>query len=271
MSGRASTRASCFLASVQVSGWVQSRRRGVDRREIGTRPERQQLSNRKSGHSRSGSGRLSASIERYYATSEYGHGILDSVDTRNAIGSAAEPGSTAPIACHTMRVPNADRPVDEDEIGRMVDHVPANTNNTVLRCAGIERSFGGLKALKGVTLDVHRGEIFGLASEWKRQDTMVNVVTSFYPPNAGSVTLFGEDITRLATARCRTSRRCSYLSEPGPVSGNERSRQHHAWPSRHMRRALWRACSIGSGLCERNCKPEDCRRNHRILATPGHS
>jgi hypothetical protein len=33
----------------------------------------------------------------------------------------------------------------------MVDHVPANTNDTVLRCAGIERSFGGLKALKGAT------------------------------------------------------------------------------------------------------------------------
>jgi hypothetical protein len=29
----------------------------------------------------------------------------------------------------------------------MVDRFPANTNDTVLRCAGIERSFGGLKAL----------------------------------------------------------------------------------------------------------------------------
>ena len=39
----------------------------------------------------------------------------------------------------------------------MVHHAPADTNSTVLRCAGIERSFGGLKALKGVNLDVHRG------------------------------------------------------------------------------------------------------------------
>jgi branched-chain amino acid transport system ATP-binding protein len=81
----------------------------------------------------------------------------------------------------------------------MVDHVPANRNDTVLRCAGIERSFGGLKALKGVSLDVHRGEIFGLVGpNGSGKTTMVNVVTGFYPPNAGSITLFGEDITRLA-------------------------------------------------------------------------
>ena len=81
----------------------------------------------------------------------------------------------------------------------MVDHASANTKDTVLRCAGIERSFGGLKALKGVSLDVHRGEIFGLVGpNGSGKTTMINVVTGFYPPNAGSVTLFGEDITRLA-------------------------------------------------------------------------
>src|SRR5258708_39686330 len=81
----------------------------------------------------------------------------------------------------------------------MVDHAPANTNDTVLRCAGIERSFGGLKALKGVSLDVRRGEIFGLVGpNGSGKTTMINVVTGFYPPNAGTVTLFDKDITRLA-------------------------------------------------------------------------
>src|ERR1700704_445821 len=81
----------------------------------------------------------------------------------------------------------------------MDDRVPANTNDTVLRCTGIERSFGGLKALKGVPLDVRRGEIFGLVGpNGSGKTTMINAVTGFYPPNAGSVTLFGEDITRLA-------------------------------------------------------------------------
>lgn len=71
-----------------------------------------------------------------------------------------------------------------------------------LSCAGIERSFGGLRALKGVSLDVRQGEILGLVGpNGSGKTTMVNVITGFYPPNAGQVTLFGEDITALKPHR----------------------------------------------------------------------
>lgn len=73
---------------------------------------------------------------------------------------------------------------------------------TVLSCAGIERSFGGLKALKGVSLDVRKGEIFGLVGpNGSGKTTMVNVMTGFYPPDAGTVTLFGQDVTGMAPHR----------------------------------------------------------------------
>ncbi len=76
--------------------------------------------------------------------------------------------------------PHADRPV-------------------VLSCEAIERSFGGLKALKGASLQVHEGEIFGLVGpNGSGKTTLVNVVTGFYPPQAGRVRLFGEDITGIA-------------------------------------------------------------------------
>lgn len=66
----------------------------------------------------------------------------------------------------------------------------------VLSCRGIERSFGGLRALKGVDLEVRRGEIFGLVGpNGSGKTTMVNVMTGFYPPNAGTVRLFDRDIT----------------------------------------------------------------------------
>ncbi len=69
----------------------------------------------------------------------------------------------------------------------------------VLTCRGIERSFGGLRALKGVDLEVRRGEIFGLVGpNGSGKTTMVNVMTGFYPPNAGSVHLEGRDITGIA-------------------------------------------------------------------------
>ncbi len=69
----------------------------------------------------------------------------------------------------------------------------------VLTCQGIERSFGGLMALKGVDLHVDKGEIFGLVGpNGSGKTTMVNVISGFYPPNAGSVTLFGKDMTAIA-------------------------------------------------------------------------
>lgn len=74
---------------------------------------------------------------------------------------------------------------------------PHSPPEAALRCSDVERSFGGLKALKGVSLDIRPGEIFGLVGpNGSGKTTMVNVITGFYPPQAGTVTLFGEDITR---------------------------------------------------------------------------
>jgi branched-chain amino acid transport system ATP-binding protein len=68
----------------------------------------------------------------------------------------------------------------------------------VLECLGIERYFGGLQALKGVDLTIPTGSIVGLVGpNGSGKTTMINVVTGFYPPQVGSVRLFGEDITGL--------------------------------------------------------------------------
>lgn len=78
----------------------------------------------------------------------------------------------------------------------------AGARPVILRCTGIERSFGGLKALKGVDVEVREGEIFGLVGpNGSGKTTMVNVMTGFYPPNAGRVELFGRDITGTAPHR----------------------------------------------------------------------
>ncbi|MCA3596091.1 MAG: ABC transporter ATP-binding protein [Methylobacterium sp.] len=66
----------------------------------------------------------------------------------------------------------------------------------VLVCDGLELSFGGLKALKGISFEVRPGEIFGLVGpNGSGKTTTVNVATGFYRPNAGRVRLFGDDIT----------------------------------------------------------------------------
>lgn len=73
---------------------------------------------------------------------------------------------------------------------------------SVLACNNVERFFGGLKALKGVSIDVREGEIFGLVGpNGSGKTTIVNVATGFYPPQAGNVKLFGEDITGMPPDR----------------------------------------------------------------------
>ena len=77
--------------------------------------------------------------------------------------------------------------------------VARDTADIVLACTGIERSFGGLRALKGVDLEVRRGEIFGLVGpNGSGKTTMVNVMTGFYSPNKGDVRLFGQSVKGLA-------------------------------------------------------------------------
>jgi len=75
---------------------------------------------------------------------------------------------------------------------------PRTAPAPILECSGVERYFGGLRALKGVDLTIDAGRIVGLVGpNGSGKTTMVNVVTGFYPPQHGSVRLYGEDITGL--------------------------------------------------------------------------
>jgi branched-chain amino acid transport system ATP-binding protein len=71
-----------------------------------------------------------------------------------------------------------------------------------LRASSISRSFEGVHALDGVTLEVGRGEVVGLIGpNGAGKSTLVNVVTGFDRPDGGSVQLGGDDITRWSTHR----------------------------------------------------------------------
>ena len=65
-----------------------------------------------------------------------------------------------------------------------------------LRASGISRSFEGVHALNGVTLELHRHEVVGLIGpNGAGKTTLVNVITGFDFPTEGAVELAGEDIT----------------------------------------------------------------------------
>lgn len=70
----------------------------------------------------------------------------------------------------------------------------------ILRLHSVSRRFGGLQALRDVSLAVHRGEVIGLIGpNGAGKTTLVNVVTGVTPATAGTVTFDDRDITRLKT------------------------------------------------------------------------
>ncbi|HEX7967017.1 MAG TPA: ABC transporter ATP-binding protein [Stellaceae bacterium] len=72
----------------------------------------------------------------------------------------------------------------------------------VLRCQDVARSFGGLKALKGVALTIEPGQIFGLVGpNGSGKTTLVNAITGFYPPQQGRILYGGVDITGIRPHR----------------------------------------------------------------------
>ncbi len=68
----------------------------------------------------------------------------------------------------------------------------------MLKVINVHKSFGGLKALDGVSLEVERGSITGLIGpNGSGKTTLFNVISGFYPKDAGEIYLKGERIDEL--------------------------------------------------------------------------
>ena len=66
-----------------------------------------------------------------------------------------------------------------------------------LRASSVSRSFAGVQALGGVSLELRRDEVVGLIGpNGAGKSTLVNVLSGFDRPSEGSVELEGRDVTR---------------------------------------------------------------------------
>jgi branched-chain amino acid transport system ATP-binding protein len=71
-----------------------------------------------------------------------------------------------------------------------------------LRASSISRSYEGVKALRGVTLELQRGEVVGLIGpNGAGKSTLVNIVSGFDRPDDGTVALGDREITRWSPHR----------------------------------------------------------------------
>ena len=71
-----------------------------------------------------------------------------------------------------------------------------------LRASSISRSYDGVQALRGVTLELRRGEVVGLIGpNGAGKSTLVNVLSGFDRPDTGTVALGDKDVTRWSPHR----------------------------------------------------------------------
>ncbi len=76
--------------------------------------------------------------------------------------------------------------------------VAAAEGRPLLEVRAVTKRFGGLQALGGVDLDVHKGEIFGLVGpNGSGKTTLINAISGFYPLTTGTITVDGAEIGRL--------------------------------------------------------------------------
>ena len=75
---------------------------------------------------------------------------------------------------------------------------------SLLKLEGLSRSFGGVKAVNGVSFEVQPGQLYGvIGPNGAGKTTLFNLITGLTPPDGGSVVLAGVETTR---SRMKSSR-----------------------------------------------------------------
>ncbi len=79
------------------------------------------------------------------------------------------------------------------------DTARADERETVLEVEHLDKQFGGITAISGASFGVKDGEILGfIGPNGAGKTTLFDLISGFVFPDAGSVRLFGHDVTNLA-------------------------------------------------------------------------
>lgn len=75
---------------------------------------------------------------------------------------------------------------------------------TLLQLSDIRKSFGAVQALKGVSLDLHEGEVHALLGEnGAGKSTLIKVITGAHQPDAGQFAVAGNEVHHLTPSKAR--------------------------------------------------------------------
>jgi len=78
----------------------------------------------------------------------------------------------------------------------MADVAENNKRNLLLSVRGLNKAFGGVRAVDAIGFDLYEGELLGIIGpNGSGKTTLVNLVTGFVTPDSGTVIYKGRDIT----------------------------------------------------------------------------
>ena len=93
------------------------------------------------------------------------------------------------------------------------------TTVPILELEGVQKHFGGLPAVDGVTLRVDQGEILALIGpNGAGKSTLLKAIGGLDPPTSGAIRLMGADVTRLPAHRTRQAGIAMVLQTPRPFA-----------------------------------------------------
>src|SRR3954471_3785647 len=74
----------------------------------------------------------------------------------------------------------------------------------LLQLTSIAKSFGAVRALKGVSFDLKAGEIHALLGEnGAGKSTLIKIITGAHQPDSGTIQIDGQSVGRLSPAIAR--------------------------------------------------------------------
>jgi branched-chain amino acid transport system permease protein len=87
-------------------------------------------------------------------------------------------------------------PTDTSEVAPLDLDIAVTETTPLLKLEGMEKFFGGLRAVDGIDLEVSRGTVHALIGpNGSGKTTTLNVVNGIYKPTGGRIFIDGEDVT----------------------------------------------------------------------------
>src|ERR1041384_6182907 len=121
---------------------------------------------------------------------------------------------------------------------------PAPMNGVLLQLTAVTKSFGAVRALKGVSFDLRAGEVHALLGEnGAGKSTLIKVITGAHPPDGGSMEVNGRRAPQRTPAAAHKLGIACMCQRPAlfPALSAAENIALRLEPATALRRVDWRA------------------------------